>query len=170
MGLPRTLKNMMLFNEGRNYMGEASSVTLPVLTRTFEDWRGAGMNAPVKLDMGIEALELEASFGGPMRDILRQFGALGVAGVYLRFAGAFQSDEYGAVDSIEVIVRGRHEEIDFGEAKQGEASEFKTKMAVAYYKLIWNGVTEIEIDPMNMIEIVGGIDRMAQQRSAVGFF
>ena len=61
MGLPRTLKDMMLFNEGLAYLGEAGSVTLPTLTRKMEEWRGAGMNAPVKMDMGMEAMELEAA-------------------------------------------------------------------------------------------------------------
>lgn len=170
MALPRTLKNLMLFNEGMAYMGEASSVSLPTLKRKLEEWRGAGMGAPVKLDMGLEAMELESTFGGPMRDILRQFGITSLNGVYLRFAGSYQRDEDGGVDSVEVIVRGRHEEIDMGEQKVGEASEFKVKTAVAYYKLIWNGRTEIEIDPINMIEIVGGEDRLAAQRAAIGMF
>ena len=170
MGLPKTLKNMMLFNEGATYLGDCSSVTLPVLTRIMEDWRGAGMPGAVALDMGQEPLEMEASFGGPMRDILRQYGVVGVAGVYLRFAGHFQDDDSGDVANVEVIVRGRHEEIDFGEAKLGEVSEFKTKFRPAYYKLLWNGVTEIEYDPRNMIFNVGGIDRMAQQRQGLGLF
>lgn len=170
MGLPRTLKNMMLFNEGQNYMGEVSAVTLPVLTRVLEDWRGGGMPGAVKIDLGQEALEMESTFGGPMRDILRQYGVTRVAGVYMRFAGFYQSDESGDGDTIEVIVRGRHEEIDFGEAKMGEISEFKVKHALAYYKLIWNGRTEMEYDPLNMILIVNGVDLMAQQRTALGLF
>ena len=170
MGLPRTLKDMMLFNEGLAYLGEAGSVTLPTLTRKMEEWRGAGMNAPVKMDMGMEAMELEAVFGGPMRDILRQWGVTTVAGVYLRFAGAYQQDDTGDVDSVEIIVRGRHEEIEMGEQKPGEAGEFKVKSALAYYKLVWNGRTEIEIDPLAGIEIVDGIDRSAERRAAIGIF
>lgn len=168
MALPRTLADMMLFNEGQAYMGEASSVTLPPLTRKTEEWRGGGMFAPVKLDMGLEALELEATFGGPMRDILRQFGVFGVAGVYLRFVGAYQQQDTGAHDAIEIIVRGRHDEIAMGEAKPGEISEFTVKTALAYYKLIWNGRTEIEIDPLNRIFLVNGIDQLAERRTALG--
>lgn len=170
MGLPRVLKDMMLFNEGFAYLGECASVTLPTLTRKMEEWRGAGMSAPVKLDMGMEALELEAAFGGPMRDILRQFGVTTVAGVYLRFAGSYQQDDTANVDQVEVIVRGRHEEIEMGEQKTGEVGEFKVKSALAYYKLVWNGRTEIELDPLNGIEIVGGVDRAADRRAAIGIF
>lgn len=170
MGLPRTLKNMILFNEGSAYLGDIASVTLPKLSRKMEEWRGGGMDSAVKLDMGGETPELEWELGGPARDVLRQFGAIGVAGVYLRFAGAYQRDDSGATDAIEVIVRGRHEEIDMGEAKPGEAGAWKIKTPCAYYKLVWNGRTEIEIDPLNMVLIVGGVDRLADQRNALGIW
>ena len=170
MALPRILTDLMLYNEGQSYMGQVTSVTLPKLTRKTEDWRGAGMSAPVKLDMGLEPLEMEATYGGPMRDILRQFGLVGVAGVYMRFVGFYQQPDTGAQDAIEVIVRGRHDEIDMGEAKPGEAGEFKVKTSLAYYKLVWNGRTEIEIDPLNLVETVNGVDTMAARRAALGFF
>ena len=170
MALPRILTDLMLFNEGQSYLGDVASVTLPKLTRKTEEWRGGGMSAPVKLDMGLEALEMESTFGGPMRDILRQFGLTGVAGVYMRFVGFYEQQDTGAQDTIEVIVRGRHDEIDMGEAKPGEASEFKLKTSLAYYKLVWNGRTEVEIDPLNMLETINGVDLMAARRTALGFF
>jgi hypothetical protein len=49
MGLPRTLQNLMLFNEGQSYVGEVKTVTLPTLTRKLEEYRGGGMSAPVKV-------------------------------------------------------------------------------------------------------------------------
>lgn len=168
MGLAKNLKDMMLFNEGQNYLGEVKTVSLPTLTRKMEDYRGAGMNGTVKTDHGLNALEMEATFGGPMLDILRQFGVARVDGVYLRFIGAFQRQDTGEADSYEVIVRGRHEEIEMGDQEVGEQSEFTVKSAIAYYKLIVNGRTEIEIDVMRGIEIVGGVDRNAEIRSIIG--
>jgi P2 family phage contractile tail tube protein len=74
-----------------------------------------------------------------MLDVLRQFGATDAGGVFLRFAGAYQNDETGRIDAVEVTVRGRHEEIDQGEHKPGEGGEFKVKSALVYYRLDWNG-------------------------------
>lgn len=170
MPLPRKLKNMMLFNAGLAYIGEVASVTLPKLARKFDEYRGGGMDAPVKIDLGGEAMDLEWSCGGPMRDVLRQYGAIGVADVQLRFAGAYQNDDSGDVDAVEVVVRGRHEEIDMGEQKPADGGDFKVKTAIAYYKLTWNGVTEIEIDALGMVLNVGGVDRLAQIRDALGIF
>jgi P2 family phage contractile tail tube protein len=167
MALPRKLKSLNLFNEGLSYLGQVASVTLPKLTRKLEDWRGGGMDGTVKIDMGAEPLELEFTTGGPMRDVLRQYGLTSISGAFLRFAGAWQDDATGSVDTVEITVRGRHEEIDMGEAKPGEGGEFKVKSALTYYRLDWNGITEIEIDVLNGVFIVGGVDRMAEIRAAI---
>jgi uncharacterized protein len=167
MALPRKLKSLNLFNEGASYLGLVASVTLPKLRRKLEDWRGGGMDGTVKIDMGADAMELEFTTGGPMRDVLRQFGLTSLSGAFLRFAGAYQDDGTGSVDTVEITVRGRHEEIDMGEAKPGEGGEFKVKSALTYYRLDWNGVTEIEIDVLNGVFVVGGIDRTAEIRAAV---
>ncbi|MDB5690275.1 MAG: phage tail protein [Sphingomonas bacterium] len=170
MGLPRKLKDLMLFNDGAAYVGEVGSLTLPKLTRKLEGWRGGGMDSEIKIDMGGEAMDAEWSMGGPMRDVLRQYGATDASAVLLRFVGAYQNDDTGDVDRIEVVLRGRHEEIDMGEWKPGEGGEFKVKTSVAYYKLVWNGVTEIEIDVLGMVFMVGGIDRRAAIREALGIY
>ena len=170
MGLPRTLKDMMMFNEGLAYQGDAKTVGLPNLTRKMEEYRGAGMSGTVSMDMGMEAMEATVTTGGPMRDILRQWGEPTVDGVYMRFVGNYQKDDTSEIDTVEVVLRGRFSEIEMGDQEVGEASEFTATMAVAYYKLVWNGRTEIEIDPLNMVEIVGGVDRLAERRSALGMF
>jgi P2 family phage contractile tail tube protein len=168
MALPRKLKNLNLFGNGESFLGQVTEVKLPTLTRSMEDYRGGGMSGPVKLDMGQEAIELESKFGGLMRSILRQYGVTRHDGVQLRFAGAYQREDTGAVDAVEVVVRGRHSEIDAGTAKAGDDTEFVVKTACSYYKLVINGQTEIEIDLVNMVEIVGGVDRLAEQRRAIG--
>jgi len=167
MGLPRKLKDLNLFNEGASYLGEIASVTLPKLTRKLEDWRGGGMDGTVKIDMGGEPLEMEFTTGGPMLDVLRQFGNTSASGVFLRFAGVYQSDGTGQIDTVDITVRGRHEEVDMGEAKVGEGGEFKVKSQLAYYRLDWNGQEVIEIDVINGVFRVDGVDRNAELRAAI---
>ncbi|SFR79751.1 phage major tail tube protein [Sphingomonas jatrophae] len=166
--LPRKLKDLLLFNEGGNYLGEVNAATLPKLTRKLEEWRGAGMDSPVKIDMGGEALDLEWTAGGPLRDVLAQYAEPRVDGLLLRFVGVYEADDTGEKTAVEVIVRGRHEEIEAGEQKIGEGGEFKVKTSCAYYRLDWNGSTVIEVDPLNMVLIVDGNDRMAERRAILG--
>lgn len=170
MGLSNKLKNMNLFNEGNSYQGQAKTVTLPKLSRKTEDYRAAGMNGSVKVDMGMsdDGLVLESTFGGLELQTIRQFASPKIDGVYMRFAGAYQQDDTGEYSAVEVVVRGRHEEIDMGDAEVGEDTEFKVVTNCTYYKLTVDGEVIVEIDTIHMIEIIDGVDRLAEQRKAIG--
>src|SRR5690606_37026692 len=118
MALPKKLKNLNLFNDGNSYIGQIGSVTLPPLGRKMEAWRGGGMNGPVKVDQGFsdDGIQLEWTLGGIDRVVLDQFGITNASGVQLRYAGAYQRDDTGEVSAVEIVVRGRHETIEFGDA------------------------------------------------------
>lgn len=168
MGMPNVLKNFATFIDGVSYVGEVTEVTLPKLTRKMEEFRAGGMRLPAKVDHGMEAMETEITAGGWLRNALAQFGNARVDGVPLRFAGAVQRDDTGDYMGVEVYLRGRWEEIDPGSAKAGDATEFKLKMAVNYYRLVIDGEEIIEIDAINMIEKVGGNDLLSAARRIMG--
>lgn len=170
MALPRKLKHMNLFNEGHSYMGVASSVTLPKLTRKLEAWRGAGMDGIAKVDMGLgdDGLQLEWMLGGIDDTVLKQFGEVSASGIGLRFAGSYQQDDTGETIAVEVVVRGRHEEIDMGEAQPGEDTEHSITTACTYYKLVVDGEELIEIDTIGMLFKVDGKDLYEEHRKNIG--
>lgn len=168
MSFPSKLKNFNLFNDGNNYQGQVAEIDLPKLTRKTEDWRGAGMGGAVKVDMGQEAMQMEWTCGGMMRGVLSQWGVTKHNAVLLRFAGAYQAEDSDTPDAIEVVVRGRHSEIDMGKAKAGDETSMKITTQLTYYKLSINGEDVIEIDMIAMIEKVGGVDRLAAVRQAIG--
>lgn len=168
MRLPRKLQNMNLFSEAESFIGEVGTVTLPKLTRKTDEWRGGGMNAPVEAAMGMEVLTCDHSYGGYMLPLIKQFGITDVDGVGLRFRGAYQRGDSGAVDAVEIVMRGFHKEIDRGDSKPGDDTDFKVVSSLSYYKEIVNGLTVVEIDVLNMIEIIDGVDRLADQRTALG--
>lgn len=170
MALPKKLKHMNLFYNGHSYMGVCAAVTVPKLARKMEAYRGGGMSGPVKVDLGHsdDGLQMEYTLGGLMLLELRSFGAVRADGVQLRFAGSYQQDDTGEVTPVEVVARGRIEELDMGEAKPGENTEHQVSVTLTYYKLIINGRVEIEIDLLNMIYIVDGVDLDAAHRAAIG--
>ncbi|CAM3104809.1 MULTISPECIES: phage major tail tube protein [Cupriavidus] len=168
MAMPRKLKNFNVFADGVSHVGECEEITLPKLTRKLEEYRAGGMNGPIDLDFGNEKLELETTYGSIMREILKQYGVTRASAAMVRFAGAYQRDDTGDMDAVEVVVRGRHTELDFGTGKVGDSSQFKVKSSLAYYKLTINGEVWVEIDHENFIEVVFGVDRLAEQRRAMG--
>lgn len=170
MAMPRKLKNMNMFNDANSYQGVAKTVTLPDLARKMESYRGAGMDGPVKADMGHsdDGIQLEWTLGGLDLITLRQFGITNASGVALRFAGAYQRDDDGSASAVEVIMRGRHETYSFGDAEPGEDTEHTITTTCTYYKLIVDGNVEVEIDLLGMVFMVNGEDRLAEQRRAIG--
>ena len=168
MRLPSKLKNWDVHVDGDSYAGIAGELALPKLAEKVEQWRGAGMLAEVDISMGLEKLEMETKFGGLVLGIMRQFGSIGLDGVMIRFNGAFQDDYTGSVAAAELVVRGKHVEIDPGTAKPGDNTEWTVKSTLTYLRWRVNGRTEVEIDVINCIMIIDGIDRMAAIRLAMG--
>jgi P2 family phage contractile tail tube protein len=168
MSLPRTLKNFILFNDGHAYLGEVPECTPPKLSRKMEEYRAGGMNGPISLDMGMEAMEMDWTAAGYISSLFAQWGETTHDGLLLRFAGDAQSDDTGAFTAVEIVCRGRHKEIDFGNAKAGEKTEIKVKSVLSYYRLSLNGQVQIEVDFVNMIENVGGADQLSLVRTALG--
>ena len=168
MALPKKLKNMNVFNDGISWLGLVPEVQLPKLSRKFEDYRAGGMDGAVGVDMGQENLEMELTAGGFMRKALEQYGAAKVDAVPLRFAGAYQQDDTCEMAAVEVFARGRWQEIDSGKAKAGDDTEVKLKPRLSYYRLAVNGQNLIEIDLLNFVFIVNGVDLLDEQRRAIG--
>ena len=170
MALPKKLKMMNLFNEGNSYLGQTGEVTLPKLGRKFEDWRGGGMNGNIKWDNGLsdDMIEFAWKLGGIDPLVISQFGAATVGAIGLRFAGSYQRDDTGETTALEMVVRGRHEEIDFGNAKAGDDTELSIKTIWSYLKITIDGKVYIEIDIPGVKEVVNGVDRLAQHRKNIG--
>lgn len=170
MGLPRKLKHMNMFNDGNNWQGIAESITLPKYTRKFEKFRGGGMAGAVDIDMGLDdgSLDTEYTIGGTESLVFKQIGKATVDAIQTRFTGSIQRDDTGEVQAVELVTRGRIKEVDSGEWKTGESSTTKVSLANSYAKLTINGEVVYEVDLVNMIEIVDGVDLMEAHRAALG--
>ena len=170
MALPRKLKHLNLFMDGGNWIGVAEDYTPAKLSQKFEAYRGGGMIGAANIHMGLDdsALDTSFTFGGVEADLVKRMGLAKIDGVALRFAGSFQRDDTGEVVPVEIVQRGRFKELDRGTLKSGDNSQSKISMVNTYYKETMNGVDLCEIDLINMIWIVDGVDLMAEHRKAIG--
>lgn len=162
MGLPRKLVNMNGFVDGEGYLGVISEFEQPKLAIATEDHRGGGMLGAVKLDMGLEALEATMTMAGHVAALIRMFGTTAIDGVQLRLVGAYRADDGTAAQAVEIYLGGRFSEIDEGKAKAGDATEHKYTLPASYYRREVDGVVEVEIDMINGVFLVNGIDRYAE--------
>lgn len=161
------LKNVNMFVDGRGFAGQVMEVNLPKLTVKMEEHRDGGMDAPAEIDMGMEKLECDFSTSRIDAGLLRSWGLAPGNQVPVTFRGVLESED-GTVTPVVVAVRGNVKEVDYGTWKPGEKVPLKCMMAVRYYKFEHGGEVLHEIDVDNMVRIVNGTDRLAEQRAALG--
>ncbi len=162
MGLPRKLKNMNAFVDGESYLGVVAEFEEPKLAIATDDWRGGGMLGPVKIDMGLEGMEASLTMGGHEATLIRKFGTTRIDGVRLRLVGAYQADNGSFAQAVECYIGGRFTEIDPGKSKAGDSTEQKYKVPLTYYRRVVDGRVDIEIDMLQGVFIVDGLDRYAE--------
>lgn len=168
MALPRTLRMFNVFVNGVSFVDEALTLKLPKIAMKTEDWTGAGMLGAVKLLKAIESLEIEHTYNGPVREIVADFGAEKHDASLLRFMGSYSEEGTGTAQAVEIIVRGRHNEFDQGDAETGKNGSWKVKSDLTYYKQLVDGEEWLEIDLVNKIFRVMGVDRLAAHRRNIG--
>lgn len=165
--IPQTLYNFNLFIDGTSFAGLATQVTPPKLKIKTDDYRAGGMDAPIKLDLGMEALEAGFTLGSAAKEALQFFGIADQTGFNCVFRGALKNQK-GEVVAAVMTCRGMLTELDQGDWKPGDKSESKYSIALSYYKFELDGDVIYEIDPLNSVRIVDGVDQLAAIRAAIG--
>ena len=163
--LPKILKNFNAYVDGRGYAGRIEEITLPKLTIKTEDYQGAGMSAPVEIDLGMEKLEMDLTFSEYDPELFKLFGLTNGSEFALTLRGALQGS--GETSPVVINVRGYFKEMDFDSWKPAEKATLKCSVACNYYKLTIDGVELIEIDPINMVRTVNGADQLSEIRQAL---
>ncbi|QQD56230.1 phage major tail tube protein [Pseudomonas fluorescens BBc6R8] len=165
--VPQTLYNMNAHIDGVSFSGDITSVTLPKLTLKTEEHRAGGMDAPVEMDQGMDKLEASFAGKGVRPEAMKFYGLADQTAFNAVFRGSYKGQK-GATTAVVATIRGMLKEIDGGEWKPGDAGEFKYSVACSYYKLEVAGRLMFEIDPVNCVRVINGVDQLAGVRRDLG--
>ena len=165
--IPQMLSNTNLFVGGVSFSGDVPSLTLPKLTVKTEAHRGGGMAGEIEMDMGLEKLEASWTSTGVRREAMKYFGLSDQTACDAVFRGAFKGIK-GQITPVIATLRGMLKEVDPGDWKAGDKAEMKYAMAVTYYKLEIDGSVMYEIDMVNCVRVINGVDQESAVRSALG--
>ncbi|XPV77926.1 MAG: phage major tail tube protein [Desulfovibrio sp.] len=168
MGLgDNVLKNFSLFVDGRGFAGEIEEFNPPKLALKMEEFRSGGMDAPVDIDMGMEKLTTTLTLSGITKEALVQFGVSENNGVNLTARGALVNLD-GSVKPVVIQMRGTVNEVEEGAWAAGNKTTLKLAATLNYYKRDHDGETIYEIDVLNMIRNINGVDQLEAIRNAIG--
>ncbi|PTE15911.1 phage major tail tube protein [Pseudogemmobacter blasticus] len=165
MALPRIIKNFNAFVDGISYFGLASEAKLPAVKVQTEGHRGAGMDGPVGVDVGMEALSAEITFTEWSSAVLKK---LGRTERFVLRPAAGSSTDFSATTII-ATMSGLITVSEPSDLKPGTAATLKIGMDVRTYKLEMDNEVIYEIDLVNAIRRIGGVDQLAEIRRAMGF-
>ena len=165
--LPRTLRNFSLFMDGVGFAGRVTELTLPTISIQTEEYRGGGLDVPVPIDMGMEALTCSFTLAEYDTDLLKMVGLYDQGTLSLTARGALQR---GPEDAVAMIcnLTGSITSFDPGSLEAGSLTEATFEMGVRYYKLAIANEDLIEVDVENMTRVIGGTDQLASVRTALG--
>ncbi|MDR5887569.1 phage major tail tube protein [Vreelandella janggokensis] len=167
MAARNIIKQMTVSVDGRGYAGQVMQYTPPVLNIATEEHRAGGMDAPITLDMGMEALETSFVLRAYDAAVLRQFGVSEGNAVPLVGRGAMQSYD-GTWRPTVHNMRGKITSLDRGTWEPGQAASMTITMRLDYYREEHDGQLVHEIDIENMVRIVNGNDFLSGLRTALG--
>lgn len=162
--LPRQLKAFNLYQDGDSYAGRCDSFTPPSLAFLMEEHRAGGMDAPVELEMGMEAMRV--TFVMSDKDD-KLFKLMGKDDVPLVLRGGIQAQGKDP-EAVVVNMRGMLISREEGEWVMGQKSTDTYTMALKFFRYRQNGVQLCKIDIVNMVREFGDDDQLKKLRAAIG--
>lgn len=164
MSYPRQIRNFNAFLDGVSYFGRATEGDLPEVKINRAGYRGAGMDGPVGVDMGLEAMRARLTLAEWDPAALKLLGR--VNRMVLRPAAMGEGD--GQADTIIASIGGLFATSEPGTLKPGSEAPLKLEVDVRAYRLEINGEVIFDIDLETGKRVIGGVDQTAEIRRAMG--
>ena len=164
MQYPRTIRNFNAFVDGISYCGCVIEGKLPELKLQTAAHRGGGMDAPVAVDLGMEAMSAELTLIEWAPELITLIGNR--RQMVLRPAAMGEYDF--TADAYVSTLRGRWSTTNFGDLKPGDEAPIKLMLEADYFRMQKDGDELFEIDVEAGKRVIGGVDQLADLRAAMG--
>lgn len=164
MQYPRTIRNFNAFVDGVSYAGRVLEGKLPELKIKTANHRGGGMDGTVAQDMGMEAMSAEMTLAEWPPELVKMFGTR----QRITFRPAAMGEDDFSADTRVATMGGRWTVVNFGDLKPGSDTPLKLTLEVDYFRMVQDGDELFEIDVQAGKRVIGGVDQLAEIRSAMG--
>lgn len=149
---------------------DTTSIKRPSLESLTETMTGAGIAGEIDVPtLGqFGAMSYEISYKRTNKDAVKLFGQK-VQHIETRWATDVLDSATGKINicANKEIVKGIPKKLDLGGVENNTANETTAELEIIYYKFIQNGETLIEIDKLNNVVKLNGVDYTAELRAAL---
>lgn len=159
-----------VYESGDRLLGTAE-VTLPSLEPKTSTLSGAGIGGEIEMPTPgqLGSMELELNWR-TLNKKNAKLMAMKAHDLELRSATETYDAATGILEvgAVKINVRGLPKKGDLGSLKPADHTDTKTTLEIVYFKMTIEGERMIEIDKLNYIHYVDGVDYLADVRKALG--
>jgi P2 family phage contractile tail tube protein len=166
----RKLTNANVYFDGASYLGKVEEVNLPEAGFKQAEHKALGMFGGLDIPSGMDKMELSLKWSTVDPVALRKVSnAFRSWDFQVRSSlERYEAQGRTAQDSYVAYFRGMPKNVPGQNFKQHDNVEAESKFSISYYKLEINGQIIYEIDVLNNIYKVDGVDLLATYRANLG--
>lgn len=168
--IPEKINDYNAYLDGTKMIGVAASVSLPPVKMKTSTVSGVGVNG--ELDSPtigqFESMEQEIQFNTLYSSAMDALSPLTNVNLTLRAAQQVYDKTGGyAFKGLRVVEMGRVKSFEPGKVEKGEAMEAKVILELTYLMIEVDGNQLLEVDKLNGIYKVNGVDMLAGVKSLI---
>lgn len=167
MSLTYVLRKFIVYADGFGKLGEGENCKLPVMEVNSEEFRGGGMDTPVKIDLGMSALTFEFKLSSMDPQVYQLWGLAPGLAKQFTIRGSLAHKDGQPFPCLASCLGNLHK-VDTDNFEPAKKILHTFTVELEYYKLEIGGRLIYEIDPINGKRIVGGVDQLRQDRINLG--
>lgn len=161
------LKYLNLIVDGRGYAGKVEEYNAPDLTLTTEDFRGGGMDAAIDIEMGMEKLACSFVLTSYDADVLALWGVKKGSGIQFTAKGSLENLD-GVTTPVAHAMTGTLISMARGTWGSGNKPSLTINLGLTYYRETHGQRVINDIDVINMVRIINGVDQLSEHRANIG--
>lgn len=167
----KRLQEANVYLNGSSLLGQTEEVKLPDVSIKMSDHKALGMVAALELFGGIDKMVAEFKWNSYFADAMTaQANPFQAVDVQVRSSLRTFDGGGGITSEVPVVIylKGTFNQAPTGNWKQHDPVEIGSKMSVKYMRQVIDGREILEIDVMNNIYKVDGVDLLETYRSNLG--
>ena len=164
------LTNANIYMDGNNLLGRAEEIQLPQIKHKMADHKALGMVGSAEFFSVIDKLECKIKWNALYPEVLKK-AANPFKAVQIQARASLETyNSIGKLAEVPAIAYliGTFKEFPLGNFKPQDNAEYETTMSVNYAKLIVGGEEIFEIDVLENIYKVEGVDILETYRNNIG--
>lgn len=160
-----------VYLDGKKLVGISDEVTLPDFEALTETLSGAGILGEIDEPLlgHFKAAEIEIPFRTLNEGMFRLASMSKALNLTLR--ASTQTIDTGNINTgampSRIVIKGKNKAITGGKLKQGEGTGSSIKVEITYILIEVNGAKKFELDKLNFVYKVNGVDLLAAIRKQV---